>query len=78
MLEGGNAGLTVGGTGDALAGLICGLISQQMDTMEACIAAGTIMNRAGTMLFQDKEYAYTTQDVIGLIPHCLNVYNHES
>ena len=70
-VAGGNAGLTVGGTGDALAGLICGLIAQGMPPMKACVAASTIIKRAGTVLFHDKGFAYTTREVIGRIPHLL-------
>ena len=70
-ITGGNAGLTVGGTGDALAGLICGLIAQGMKPVDASIAASTAIKRAGTMLFNDKGFAYTTRDVIGQIPHTL-------
>ena len=70
-ISGGNAGLTVGGTGDALAGLICGLIAQGTAPMDACVTASTVMKRAGTVLFQEKGFAYTTKDVIGRIPHLL-------
>lgn len=71
---GGNAGLTVGGTGDALAGLIAGLIAQGMPHAEACVTASTVIKRAGTMLFSDYGYAYGTRRVIEAIPrllHCL-------
>lgn len=71
-ITGGNAGLTVGGTGDALAGLICGLIAQGMKLDEACVTAGTVIKRAGTILFSSKDHAYTTRDVIEQIPHLLH------
>lgn len=67
--SGGNAGLTVGGTGDALAGLICGLIAQGMKPQEACVTASTVVKRAGTMLFHGFGHAYGTKRVIEQIPH---------
>ncbi|MDD4319179.1 MAG: NAD(P)H-hydrate dehydratase [Candidatus Peribacteraceae bacterium] len=71
LIRGGNAGLTVGGTGDALAGLIGGLRAQKMAPEDACAAASTVIKRAGTMLFEEKGAAYTTREVITLIPKLL-------
>ena len=73
-IAGGNAGLTVGGSGDALAGLICGLIAQGIDHQKACVKASTVIERVGTLLFAQRGYAYRTIDVIGCIPHVLKTY----
>jgi len=70
-IEGGNAGLTVGGTGDALAGLIAGLIAQKMEPFDAAVMASRIIKQAGSVLEKTKGYAYTTADVIGEIPGLL-------
>lgn len=70
-VKGGNAGLTKGGTGDALAGLIAGLIAQKMDLFDACVHGTTIIKKAGERLFKEKGYAYTTREVIELIPELL-------
>lgn len=67
-VQGGNAGLTVGGTGDALAGLTAGLIAQGLDHAKACEVASTVIKRAGDLLLQDIGFSYTTIDVIRLIP----------
>lgn len=67
-IPGGNAGLTVGGTGDALAGLTAGLIAQGHSQTEACGIASACIKRAGDMLFQKQGYAYRTRDVIAMIP----------
>lgn len=67
-ITGGNAGLTVGGTGDALAGLVGGLLAQKMPPEDACRAASTVIKRAGAMLFEKKGAAYTAREVIALIP----------
>lgn len=70
-VEGGNAGLTVGGTGDALAGLIGGLVAQHMNAEEACTNASSIIKRAGEMLATEKGFALTTREVIAKIPQLL-------
>ncbi|MBI3336726.1 NAD(P)H-hydrate dehydratase [Candidatus Peregrinibacteria bacterium] len=70
-IAGGNAGLTVGGTGDALAGLIAGLIAQKMEPFEAAILASRTIKKAGELLYAQKGYAYTTRDVISQIPTLL-------
>lgn len=75
VIEGGNAGLTVGGTGDTLAGLICGLVAQGIEPATACAMASRILKRAGTMLMHEKGYAYTAEDVIDCISHLLYTYN---
>ncbi|MBM3230858.1 NAD(P)H-hydrate dehydratase [Candidatus Peregrinibacteria bacterium] len=72
-IRGGNAGLTVGGTGDALAGLIAGLIAQHMSPFEAACTACRVMKKAGGNLEKTKGYAYTTVDVIHEIPALLRM-----
>ena len=66
-----NAGLTVGGTGDALAGLTAGLIAQRMDPAEAAMLASRTIKRAGALLFEQQGYRYTTREVIELMPFVL-------
>lgn len=70
-VKGGNAGLTKGGTGDALAGLIAGLIAQKMDPFDACVLGTTIIKKTGEQLYKTKGYAYTTREVIAAIPPLL-------
>lgn len=70
-VSGGNAGLTVGGTGDALAGLIAGLIAQKMSREDASILASKIIKKAGDELFVTQGNAYTTRQVIFQIPGLL-------
>jgi hydroxyethylthiazole kinase-like uncharacterized protein yjeF len=73
-IKGGNAGLTVGGTGDALAGLIAGLMAQGVKPVDACTMGTTIIKRAATALYNDKGYGFTTMDVISQIPHLVHTY----
>ena len=70
-ITGGNAGLTTGGTGDVLAGLIGGLIAQGLAQLDAAKDACTIMKKAGEKLEKEKGAAYTAVDVIGEIPNLL-------
>jgi len=71
-LTGGNAGLTVGGTGDALAGLIAGLLAQGYDSFDAARTAGTIVKQAADLLYQDFGFAFGARGVIEQIPHLLH------
>lgn len=69
--SGGHAGLTVGGTGDVLAGLIAGLCAQHLPPTHACHVASQIIKRAGTLLARTHGYAYTAHQVVSLIPQLL-------
>lgn len=74
-ISGGNAGLTVGGTGDALAGLIAGLIAQGYDPLQACVTASTTIKRAACTLFGKFGYAFGTRriiDQIGPVLHAMH------
>lgn len=64
----GNAGMTVGGSGDVLSGLVAGLVAQKLKPFEACGSAAYIMGIAGDKLFKQKGYAYTSSDLAGEIP----------
>ncbi|OGJ60738.1 NAD(P)H-hydrate dehydratase [Candidatus Peribacteria bacterium RIFCSPHIGHO2_02_FULL_53_20] len=74
-VSGGNAGLTVGGTGDALAGLVAGLIAQGHSPLEASVTASTVIKRAGSVLYPEFGYSYGTRRVIEQIPHVLRTNN---
>lgn len=70
-VSGGNAGLTAGGTGDALAGLTAALVAQGLSQFDAAVTASTVIKRAGATLFPDYGYAYGTRRVIDCIPALL-------
>lgn len=74
VVKGGNAGLTKGGTGDALAGLVAGLMAQGVKPLQACVMGARIIKRAATVLYPQKGYAYTTKEVIEQIPHLVHTF----
>ncbi|MCE5214982.1 MAG: NAD(P)H-hydrate dehydratase [Methanobacterium sp.] len=64
----GNPGMTVGGTGDCLAGLIGGLIAQGHQGYEAAFLGAYINGRAGDMAFMDYGVNLTATDLLNKLP----------
>lgn len=69
-ITGGNSGLTKGGTGDVLAGLVAGLNTVQ-DVWVATITASLVNKRAGERLFQTVGPYYNASDLVEEIPQAL-------
>ncbi len=67
----GNAGMTVGGTGDVLAG-ICGAFLCNSNAFKAACAAAFINGLAGDLCYKNKGYNYTATDLIDKIPEAIN------
>ncbi|MBN1258876.1 NAD(P)H-hydrate dehydratase, partial [Candidatus Peregrinibacteria bacterium] len=67
----GNALMTVGGTGDALSGLIGGLMAQKMHPFDACKLAVKLMGQAGDHLAQ-KQGSLRAIDLVHAIPALLH------
>ncbi len=67
----GNSGMTVGGTGDALAGLTCGLFSQGLDSFNASVLGIYINGKAGDMALYEKGYGFTATDLTSYISQVL-------
>jgi ADP-dependent NAD(P)H-hydrate dehydratase / NAD(P)H-hydrate epimerase len=63
MNETGNAGMTVGGSGDVLSGFITSLIAQGAEPFAACRSAIYILGKAGENLFKQKGYCYSASDL---------------
>ena len=59
----GNPGMTVGGTGDVLCGIVAGLISKGMPPYDAARLAVFVNGRAGDLAFAVKSYGLTAVDV---------------
>lgn len=64
----GNAGMTVGGSGDVLSGLIAGLVAQGLSPYDACACGAYILGKAGDKLQKEKGYAFTASDLAQEIP----------
>lgn len=58
----GNAGLTVGGTGDVLAGVAASLIAQKADPFDAAKIAAFLLGSTGDYLYKQKKYCFTATD----------------
>lgn len=64
----GNAGMTVGGTGDVLSGIIGGLLAQKVDAFEAAVA-GTFVNGAcGDFVASQIGFHMVASDILDWIP----------
>jgi len=66
-ISGGNAGLTKGGTGDILAGLVAGM-SAISDPFAASVCASLLLKMTADTLFKTKGYWYTPADILSLFP----------
>jgi NAD(P)H-hydrate epimerase len=69
----GNPGMTVGGTGDCLAGLVGGLMSKGHDGFEAACLGAYINGRAGDMATEKYKYHFTASDMIKYIDDAFHV-----
>lgn len=63
----GNPGMTVGGTGDCLAGVVGGLMAKGHDGFEAACLGAYINGKAGDMATEKYEYHFTATDMIKYI-----------
>jgi NAD(P)H-hydrate epimerase len=64
----GNPGMTVGGTGDCLAGLVGGLIAQGHSGFEAALLGAYINGRAGNFAKEKYGYNFTASDILRFLP----------
>lgn len=70
IIEGGNAGMTKGGTGDVLAGLIAALYATQ-DKKTAMVLGSAINKKAGDALYQRVGPYFNASDLVAEIPAVL-------
>lgn len=66
-ISGGNSGMTKGGTGDVLAGLVAALYAKNDAFLSAC-AASYINKKAGESLFERVGYYFNASDLADEIP----------
>ncbi|NCB09289.1 MAG: hypothetical protein EOM73_14130, partial [Bacteroidia bacterium] len=69
-ISGGNAGLTKGGSGDALAGLIAGLFCYN-EPLIAAEYGSKVLKQAGDDLFKNRGPFFTTTQLVKQIPETL-------
>lgn len=70
VIEGGNAGMTKGGTGDVLAGLVAGLFVTE-EAFAAAVLASYINKRAGDDLYEEVGPFFNASDLVDQIPKTL-------
>ncbi|MEM2105831.1 MAG: NAD(P)H-hydrate dehydratase [Candidatus Bathyarchaeia archaeon] len=68
----GNAGMTVGGTGDVLSGIVGAFLAQGVDPFEAAVAGAFINGAAGDFVLEEKGFHMVATDLIEKIPMVLN------
>lgn len=71
-IVGGNAGMTKGGTGDVLAGLVAALACKN-DPFLAAIAGSYINKKAGDELYKRVGYYFNASDLADEIPKVMNM-----
>ena len=67
----GNPGMTVGGTGDILAGIVSGFLAQKNSAMDSACAAVFLNGAAGDLAYKKKGYSLTPTDLLEEIPSLL-------
>jgi hydroxyethylthiazole kinase-like uncharacterized protein yjeF len=68
----GNPGMTVGGTGDVLSGIVAGLLAQGVDGFRAAVAGAFINGAAGDLAEEQLGYHLTPTDLLEHIPKVMN------
>jgi len=64
----GNSGMTVGGTGDVLAGIVAGLMAQHVEPFEAAVAGAFVNGAAGDFVAGEIGFHMVATDLIDWIP----------
>ena len=67
----GNAGMTVGGSGDVLAGVVASFIAQGSDPYDACRAAAYYVGKAGDLLQKQKGFNFAASEIALTMPFVL-------
>jgi NAD(P)H-hydrate epimerase len=68
----GNPGMTVGGTGDVLSGVVGAFLAQQAAPFEAAVAGAFVNGAAGDFVYAEKGAHMVASDLIRWIPSVLN------
>jgi NAD(P)H-hydrate epimerase len=68
----GNPGMTVGGTGDVLSGIVGAFLAQGADPFESAVAGAFVNGAAGDFVFEEKGYHMVATDLLNWIPKVLD------
>jgi len=68
----GNPGMTVGGTGDVLSGVVGALMAQGIDPFQAAVAGAFINGAAGDFVKEEKGYHMVATDLLDWIPKVMD------
>jgi ADP-dependent NAD(P)H-hydrate dehydratase / NAD(P)H-hydrate epimerase len=68
----GNAGMTVGGSGDVLAGLVASLMAQGVESFDAARSAAYVNGLAGDLLRKQKGMNYSASDLAQMLAYAIN------
>ena len=68
----GNPGMTVGGTGDVLSGIVGGLLAMGADSFIGAVAGAFINGAAGDFVAVEKGYHMIPTDILEWIPHVMD------
>lgn len=67
----GNAGMTVGGSGDVLAGVVATFLAQRLEPFDAARAAAYFNGKAGDYLQKLKGFGYSASDLALALPYVM-------
>lgn len=73
-VKGGNVRMTMGGTGDLLAGLISAISSRNVDPFRAAVMGAYINKKLAEHAYAEKSYWYSIDDMISMIPVIMKEY----
>jgi len=68
----GNPGMTVGGTGDVLSGIVAAFLAQGVDPFEAAVAGAFINGAAGDFVVSEKGFHMVATDLLEWIPSVID------
>ncbi|MBS7613826.1 NAD(P)H-hydrate dehydratase, partial [Candidatus Bathyarchaeota archaeon] len=69
----GNPGMTVGGTGDVLTGIVAAFLSQNVEPFRAATAAAFINGLAGDIVASKIGYHMVASDLLDVIPEAVEL-----